>query len=160
MEDFVEYQEFIDLTVALLNKYSILQNIQINFLENSSVSTSEAIVMNEIVNDRDLNMTSLASRLGVTKAAITKTIKKLESRDLVQRYKKVSNRKEIFVMLTKRGEVVFIEYKKFMYEHILKSLFHFADQYDKSLIDMMIVFMKSLQSSLDGIFEEISDSDR
>ena len=158
MEDLVEYHDFIDLTVKLLNKYSILQNIQISFVENSSISFSEAIVMSQIVKDRDHNMTSLASKLGVTKAAITKTIKKLENRELLQRYRKVSNRKEIFVMLTKKGEAVFLDYKNFMYDHLLKKLFHFADQYDKGLLDMMMVFMRSVEKSLDEICEEISEN--
>lgn len=154
----MEYQEFMDLTIMLLNKYSVIQNTQIKFLENGSLSFSEAIVMNIIVKNRDLNMTSLANNLGVTKAAITKTIKKLESRGLLLRYKKVTNKKEIFVMLSKQGEAVYLSYKNFLYDHLLKNLFHLFDQCDKELIETMKFLLKSINISVCTLVEEIYEN--
>jgi len=53
----------------------------------------------------DINGTSLAKIMGVTKGAISQVIKKLEKKKLVDRYQNPTNNKEILLRLTKKGEI-------------------------------------------------------
>lgn len=56
-----------------------------------------------IYENKDINLTSIAQKLGVTKGAIFKIINKLEDKQLLSRYKKSDNNKNTYFEVTQMG---------------------------------------------------------
>lgn len=83
-----------------------------------------------------LNITQLAEKYGVTKSAVSKHISRLSKKGLVEKYKLIDNKKEVFIRLTPLGRVAFdghIEFHKIQEaEYVVK--FNNLNQRDKDLI--------------------------
>ncbi len=149
-----EYQDLSELIIRVMNKYSFLHNKQFSYGEGSTISFSEVQVLEEILGNKDSNMTTLAGNLGVTKAAVTKTMKKLENKGFINRYKMLSNKKEIFVSVTEVGEDTYREYQQYIYEKMFKNLFVIMDQYDKSYYDVLNNFFRSVDKSCQNLIDD------
>ena len=110
-----EYQDLSELVIRVMNKYTFLHNKQFKYGEEHSISFSESQVVEEILRNKNSNMTTLSKELGVTKAAVTKTMKKLELKGFIKRYKNISNNKEIFVSITDLGDRIYQNYQNYIY---------------------------------------------
>lgn len=60
-----------------------------------------------------INVTELARKHGITKSAVSQGVRKLENRDLVRRYQRPDNRKEILFTLTDKGRTAFLSHREF-----------------------------------------------
>lgn len=149
-----EYQQISELVIRVMNKYSYMHKKQLNFGEDKSISFSEAQVIEEIIRNRDSNMSALAKELGVTKAAITKTMKKLESKGFIKRYKNLDNNKDIFMSLTDLGDRTYKIYQKYIYENLFKEIYEMLDNESESSHDILHNFFKKADISLQKIRED------
>jgi len=68
--------------------------------------SSEIHTVCAIGNNPGINITDLSAQLGVTKGAISKLAKRMEEKDLIKRYHKPGNDKEILLSLTPKGKKV------------------------------------------------------
>ncbi len=62
-----------------------------------------------------LNVTQLASILGVTKGAVSQVVSKLNKKGLVDRYKETKNNKQVLLALTQKGQTAYsghVDYHK------------------------------------------------
>ena len=70
----------------------------------------------------------VAQKLGITKGAVTQIADKLVKKGLIEKYKKPDNKKEVYIKLTRDGEIAYESHR----------LFH------KQLADKMIVYLDGL----------------
>lgn len=149
-----EYKDLTELVIRVMNKYSYLNNKQIGFDDDRSISFSEAQIIEEILRNKGSNMSTFAKELGVTKAAITKTMKKLEKKGFITRYKTLDNNKNILTSMTKEGVKIYETYQTYMYETLFKEIFALLDKNGKHDYDTLNIFFKSIDLSLLKIAEE------
>jgi len=99
--------ELIDLFVVVLNKFAALERSPRDFGTGDKLFPSEIHVVEAIGKHPGINMTDLASELGVSKPAVTQMIAKIMKKDLVERYNGEGNRKRVLLRLTKSGWLAF-----------------------------------------------------
>lgn len=131
--------------IGWLNKLKLEESIKaINLYTNSEIACIEYIGDNG-----DANITKLAKACFMTRSGLSKLTKKLEKKGLIERYKKIDNKKEVYFNLTKAGEEVyqlhedmtnkFLERDRAAFdkttENFLDEILIFFDDYDKHLDD-------------------------
>lgn len=154
MEWMGKYSEISDLVIKVMNEYSSLYKKQMFFNSENSLSFSEVQVLEAIFRNKDSNMTDLSIELGVTKAAITKTMKKLETKGYISRYKLLSNNKNILVSVTDLGNKIYGEYQEFIYKTLFKEVFHLFDNESEETINMFKKFFEVAHRSVSTISDK------
>jgi len=149
-----EYKDLSELVIRVMNKYSFLHNKQLEFGDGNTISFSEAQIIEEILRSKDSNMTTLAKELGVTKAAVTKTMKKLEAKGFIDRYKLSSNKKDIYMSVTDLGNRIYQNYQNFIYENLFQEIFEILDQSDEKSYSMITHFFRSADKSLQKVSDK------
>jgi len=100
------------------------------------------------------NVTKIAREMKLTKAAISKNIKKLLSKNAIETYKNPENKKEIYYKLTPIGKDVFDKHLK-MHEIWCNKDNEFFEQFNKKdleiIFNILSEYNKTLQGRLDSI---------
>ena len=113
MDDNKPYKNAITRITKVINIFIAIDRRPYQFgiaeaLYPSEIHTIEAIGENE-----GINVTELSEKLGVSKAAISQIIRKLEGKTLVKRYKSSGNDKETLMRLTKKGRTAFEGHREY-----------------------------------------------
>ena len=117
-----EVNELVRLFQSILHAYSIIEKQPRDFGTGHTLHLSELQTVSTIGENPGINMTQLADRMGVTRGAISQTVRKLVPKKLVTRTN-VRNNKEVNLGLTEVGQFVRQEYQSRM-----KEVFTFADE--------------------------------
>lgn len=97
----------------VLNKFTALEKSPRDFGTGDKLFPSEIHVVEAIGKKPGINMTDLASVLGISKPAVTQIIGKVLKKNLVERYNGKDNRKEVLLKLTKSGGIAFLGHQEF-----------------------------------------------
>ncbi len=116
---------------------------------------SEIHFINAISSYKGLNVSQLSEKLGVTKGAITQVAEKLLRKNLIYKYNKDSNKKEVYVKLTTEGRIAFENHKKFH-----SKLSHKISNYMNTLTDNQINAIFGLIDIIDENLEDINKEER
>jgi len=100
---------------SILHVYTIFEKQPINFGTGSKVYITEIQTVSVIGENPNTNMTQLAEIMGVTRGAISQTVRKLVAKKLVVRINS-RNQKEINLGLTDFGRLVSESYQTKMQE--------------------------------------------
>jgi DNA-binding MarR family transcriptional regulator len=123
-----------------LNKFKMEESLK-------GYKASEVHCIESIGKNRDANVTKLAESLYMTRGAISKLTKKLIKKDLIARYQKPDNKKEIYFRLTEQGKLIykiheelhkeFQERDKVVFEQVTEeqfdSMLNFVEKYSRHL---------------------------
>ncbi|MFD2079304.1 DNA-binding transcriptional regulator, MarR family [Actinopolymorpha cephalotaxi] len=89
--------------------------------------------------DKELRVSELAQRLGLNQSSATRLVSRLEAKDLVRRDTCPDDRRGIYAVLTKRGEVLLGDlrapYEERVRELLVKAGAHFPDVDLRRLVD-------------------------
>ncbi|NPC94170.1 MarR family transcriptional regulator [Bacillus sp. WMMC1349] len=91
--------------------------------------------------EAQLNNTSLAERLQVSKAAITKAVNVLINHHMIESHKKPNNNKELYYTLTVEGEKLAIVHER-MHEIAKKRYSKLFEQFTESELETVTRFLK------------------
>jgi DNA-binding MarR family transcriptional regulator len=114
-----ELQNLIDLFLKILHLYSIIDKKPKDYGTGDKLYLAEIHTITMVGKNKEINMTQLAEIMGVTKGAISQTIRKLVHKNLIER--ESINRKEFVLKLSEKGKIVFAAQESFQ-----KELFTFA----------------------------------
>lgn len=81
----------------------------------------------------EINITSLAEYMGVTKGAVSQIIKKLQRKGLVRKTYAPGNAKEVILELTELGHIGYVNHEKFHAEALDIAREYFGDQLENKL---------------------------
>ena len=95
-----------------------------------------------------INITSLAEHMGVTKSAVSQTIKKLTRKGLVRKTYAPGNAKEVMLELTELGKIGFRNHETFHMEALKIAREYFGDQFE-SKFETIETVMTDLNAILD-----------
>jgi DNA-binding MarR family transcriptional regulator len=125
-----EVNDLVRLFQSILHVYTLFEKQPINFGTGSKVYVTEIQTVSVIGENPNANMTQLSEIMGVTRGAISQTVRKLIAKKLVVRLT-ARNQKEINLGLTGFGRMVSESYLTKMQE-----VFTFADElYDSATPD-------------------------
>lgn len=114
-----ELQNLIDLFLKILHLYSVIDKKPKDYGTGDKLHLAELHTITMVGKNNKVNMTRLAEIMGVTKGAISQTIRKLIHKNFIER--ESVNRKEFVLKLTEKGKIVFVAQESFQ-----KELFTFA----------------------------------
>ena len=101
---------------------NIIAFFESNFFKDGDISCSELNVIKTIKQEenKQLNITELATLLKMSKSAVSQTIAKLEKKNLVKKKICLFDKKLYYIVLTAKGEIVYKEQSEKYMEAILR----------------------------------------
>jgi DNA-binding MarR family transcriptional regulator len=96
-------QEVIDALIRVLLKGTSVENTPVDIGHGVLISASELHFLSIVSRFSRENLSQLATRLGVTKGAVSQMSQKLEKKGYVKRYQDEGNKKNICLRLTEWG---------------------------------------------------------
>jgi len=99
--------DIMDLFVRLLNKAAAIERDPVDIGHGVLLYPSEVHLIDMVGRFPDENVSALASRLGITKGAVSQTTKKLEAKGYLERENPEGDRKTVYLRLTERGREAF-----------------------------------------------------
>jgi DNA-binding MarR family transcriptional regulator len=122
-----ELQTLIDLFLKILHLYSVIGRKPKDYGTGDLLYFAEIHTITMVGKNKEINMTHLADLMGVTRGAISQTIRKLVNKGFISR-SNTTNRKEINLKLSEKGLIVYIGQESFQ-----KDIFTFAGSlYEKA----------------------------
>ena len=141
-------EEIAELFIKLANKYNSLEKIPADYGVGKDLYHSERHLIDQLGDYPEKNITELAQFLGVTKGAISQTVKKLETKGIVSRYKGEENDKEVFLELTEIGKSVYEKHKEVNQKSIL-PLYEELKKYSDDKVYFLVEMFKWMDTFLD-----------
>lgn len=135
-----EVNELVNLFLAILRTFSIIEKKPWDLGTGSKVYLTEIQTVSMISEHTDVNMTQLADLMGVTRGAISQTVRKLVAKKLVVRTNS-RNQKEINLGLTDFGIMVSHAYQARMTEvfTFAYELYASASQAERDLVHRLFL---------------------
>ena len=148
---------------TLFNLYDLTSQLDILYKEEfgdilTHYTYTEMHTIDAIGKIENPNVTKISKYLNLTKAGISKTIKKLAEKKTIEIYKIPDNKKETYYKLTQTGKEVFDKHLK-MHENWCEKDKIFFKQFDKKELEITYAvlnkYAEALQERLDGIKENL-----
>lgn len=142
--------KFANLYVQMQNRsYEIADGILLTIAE---VQTLEYLLANE---GRHEKMAEIAVRLGVTPSTFSQNVKKMVKMGLLEKYHTATNKKNVIVRASKRGEEVFRLYCEWVNKHQFDSFFAVLDEIPPEHIHTMCRAMDILNTPIEEVHREV-----
>jgi DNA-binding MarR family transcriptional regulator len=116
-----ELQSLVDLFLKILHLYSVIGRKPKDYGTGDLLYLTEIHTITVVARNREINMTRLAEEMGVTKGAISQTIRKLVSKNYILKSNSI-NRKEFNLTLSEKGNIVLKGQ-----ESVKREIFEFAE---------------------------------
>lgn len=148
-----ELQTLIDLFLKILHLYSVISRKPKDYGTGDLLYFTEIHTITMVGRNKEINMTRLAEMMGVTKGAISQTIRKLVNKNLILRSNS-TNKKEFNLKLSEKGDVVYKGQKSFQKElfTFAGTLYEKARPEDKELVKRLFLAISSnMQSRVKAI---------
>ncbi|MBP2651419.1 MAG: transcriptional regulator, MarR family [Firmicutes bacterium] len=97
----------VEIMMRIINKASSAMAEPHNFGTDEVLYASELHMLDVIGKNPGINVTEIAEKLGITKGAVPKIIRKLVDKDLIFRYQTKDNKKIVKFKLTDKGRIAF-----------------------------------------------------
>jgi len=135
-----ELQDLIDLFLKILHLYSVIGRKPKDYGTGDLLYFAELHTITVIAKNNEINMTSLAEIMGVTKGAISQTIRKLVKKNLVLK-SNINNRKEVNLRLSEKGLIVLKSQESFQNEifTFAGSLYNKARKEDRETVKRLFL---------------------
>ena len=143
-----ELQQLIDQFLKILNLYAVISRKPKDYGTGDLLYLSEVHTISMVGKNDFLNMTQLAEIMGVTRGAISQTIRKLVSKNFIIKSNS-RNRKEINLELSEKGRIVFLGLATFH-----KEIFAFAEPLYEAAQPQDIALVKRLFDAISGNMEQ------
>jgi DNA-binding MarR family transcriptional regulator len=141
-------EEIAELFIKLANKYNSLEKIPVDYGVGKDLYHSERHLLDQIGDYPEKNITELSQFMGVTKGAISQTVKKLENKGIVYRYKGDQNEKEVFLELTEIGKGVYEKHKE-VNQKSIQPLYEELKKYSDDKVYFLVEMFKWMDKFLD-----------
>lgn len=109
----LRYTLLSNLLDQLVNKIVYVRSFPHDYGTGEMLSAVEIQLIETVGHNRGINITGLARLLVVTKGAVSQTVKKLEERGYITKFKAPDNDKEVLLKLSPRGKTAMAGYDAF-----------------------------------------------
>ena len=150
-----EYNELIRLTFRVINKFQAVEKIAQRFGTEEELYPREIHTIQAIGRYPGINITDLASRLGITKGTISPIVTKLAIKRFVSKSKGLENNKEVILRLTPKGEVAYHAHEM-IEQQIHSKLFEILEKASSGNLNFLREFLNVSENIIDEHLKEIS----
>lgn len=120
---------------AYANSYKREYSYNTSFLFSAAqIQVLEYLLENE---DENQNMLEIAKRLGISKSAFSKHVKKMVDKGLLEKYHTSENKKSIIIKATATGKEVYQQYVRYAYDKSFKKAFALLDEIPEQYLEKM-----------------------
>jgi DNA-binding MarR family transcriptional regulator len=135
-----ELQILIDLFLKILHLYSVIGRKPKDYGTGDLLYFTELHTITVVSKNREINMTQLAEIMGVTKGAISQTIRKLVNKNLILK-SNINNRKKVNLKLSEKGMTVVKAQESFQKEifTFARTLYEKARPEDRELVKRLFL---------------------
>ncbi|MCG8540420.1 MAG: MarR family transcriptional regulator [Clostridia bacterium] len=130
----------IEKYITLTEKISKNSNEPRNFETDVEIYRSEIHIINVIGYNDDIHISEIARKFGVTKGAISKTIKKLERKGLVEKRIDKTNNTRTLVKLTDKGMKAYYAHEKYHNEYD-RDMFSYLESLTDHELEILYTFL-------------------
>ena len=143
-----ELQTLIDLFLKILHLYSVIGRKPKDYGTGDLLYFTELHTITVVAKNKEVNMTELAEIMGVTRGAISQTIRKLVAKNLILK-SNITNRKEVNLKLSEKGLVVYSAQASFQKEifTFAGSLYEAARPEDRDMVKRLFLAITSNMES-------------
>jgi len=146
---------FFDLWMRLFNKAAMIEREPVDTGDGVLLYTSEVHLIDMAGRFPEASLSTLASRLGITKGAISQTVKKLEEKGYLERINAGGNNKTVLIRLTGTGVRAFTwhrTYHEVINDRIIREM---SDLHRKDWDTIRRILMK-----MEKIFDDCPETRR
>ncbi|GMQ58717.1 MarR family winged helix-turn-helix transcriptional regulator [Vallitalea sediminicola] len=131
----------IEKFMTMTEKISICGKKPRNYGTDVDIYRSEIHIMKLIGDYANLHVSEIARKFGVTKGAVSQTLKKLERKGLVEKYLDETNNTRLLVKLTEKGKKAYLSHEEH-HEVSDKDIFEYLNNLSERELDIVITFME------------------
>lgn len=136
-----ELQQLIDQFLKILHLYAVISRKPVDYGTGDLLYFTEIHTISTIGKNKEINLIRLSEKMGVTRGAISQTVRKLVSKNLV--LKSNTNKKEFSLRLSEKGQIAYKGQMSFQ-----REIFTFAETlYEKGSVQN--------RELVNGLFEAI-----
>ena len=158
MDETAEDLDFLRLSekwIRIVNKIDANEKSPRDFGTGDLLHCSEIHTVMAIGKNPSANITSLSENLGISKSAISQMVKKLEKKDLVERWHDEGNRKDIRLLLTPRGKIAYLGHAQH-HAKIYAGMYRRLGSLKNSEFDLISHFLSAVEETFDECDEGIA----
>jgi DNA-binding MarR family transcriptional regulator len=127
----IEIQEILELSQRMLNKIYFREKKPLEYGLGLKLYRAEVHIIEAIGKHPGINVTELATGLGITKGAVSQTLLKLSKKNLVIKNRHNNNDKELALYLSAGGMMVYVlheDFHKHLFEKFTKEFSDFEQR--------------------------------
>jgi len=148
-----ELQTLLDLFLKILHLYSVIDRKPKDYGTGDLLYITEIHTITVVGKNKEINMTRLAEIMGVTKGAISQTIRKLVHKNFILK-SNTTNKKEFNLTLSEKGIVVLKGQESFQRElfEFAETLYKQAQPEDRAMVKRLFMAICSNMESRVKVF--------
>ena len=151
-EIITSYEKLLEKLEQVITKMESMHTPSLSFGTGVLMHQKEIHTVQAIGRHSGMNITKLAELTGVTKGAVSQTIKKLVRKGLVQKTRLPGNDKEVVLELTNLGWTGFYNHEQFHMETLNLAREYYGDQLESKL--------ESINLAVDDIYGMLSEYEK
>lgn len=143
----MEYHKINDYLVDIFNRILVIEEISLKTSQFSDVSLKERHTIEIIGKYDDVTPSDIARELMVTLGTVTTSLNKLEAKGYIERRRSSTDRRVVYLSLTKRGRLLDRLHAKFhknMVGHVVKDM-------DEEAIKALLRGLENLHQFLEDL---------
>jgi len=140
--------ELIERWTRIMNKIIRSESLPRDFGTGDPIFMSEIHTLCVIGDMPGIKITDLSVRLGVTKGAISKITKKMEEKELIERYQEPGNDKEVLLKLTPKGKIAYLGHEEY-HEKALERIMMKVEKLTKEQTVFVLQVFDALEEMMD-----------
>ena len=109
----MKIEGFAQIFERVINKYNTLEKKPNDFGTGTLLYRSEIHMIDVIGKNNNINITNLATQLGITKGAVSQSIDRLKKKGMVTKNLSPETENEVVLSLTEKGNQAYIEHLRF-----------------------------------------------
>jgi len=150
-----KYRGIIEKLVKFGNSYAQTYKNEYSYKTSIKFSASEIQVMEYILENEEKceNMAEIAYRLGISKSAFSKNVKKFVKKGLLEKYHMSNNHKDVIIKVSDFGKEIYKIYSDFAYETAFEKMFKILDEIPEEYIQKFAEVLE-IASEVTDIKEE------
>ena len=159
------FHEASDLEELLQNLMTVFKKMEAaesdgrwDFGTGDLLTSTEINTIEVVGHNSGLNITDLAELRGLSKSSISQIISRLSEKNLVHKYRKIDNEKEILIALTPRGEIAFLGHEQFhaqVKEQLMDNIGPISEEEIKNLMRIC----KGIEKTSEWIVQRLNKQD-
>lgn len=134
-----EYRDVVEKLMKYCNEYGNIYKREQHYGTDIKISYAQIQVIEYLLEneERHQNMSTIASRLGVSLSVFSKLVNQLATKGLLQKYHTQSNKKDVIIQVTELGRKTYTDYSEFIVRTHFQKMFAVADKLPRETLPLI-----------------------